>query len=857
MFMVILAFAAIGFVLCLFPAPRSYLARVGRAVWVCRVSAISVSLGLLLFARVTPARDLFVEINAGLLYWLVFFVLALAWALCVHYGARKALEQQAWAAGNHSLPLPPNIAHPLQQQFAFIGTWLPRLLGLACFGAIAWGVVGAAKTSALMDTGGDGMSSYFHGLLAATMGTALLFLLIVIFRRLYSTSLEKLVWGDPKAVIAEPSPIWFLKFLLSRRQRVARAAHYGGIKADWIAILIVIVVLVCFAASMIVPLLFGYLVPRAWFVPVMLGLPVFPLSILTAFSHRLRFPIFFLLVLLFGLLSILAPSYHDIRYFKADEAGSSQRQIGLEDALKQWEKLNCGASQPDNNRGCGQHPVIVALAGGASRASYLAVTVLGDILDLTQEDPAFHDFGGQMFAISGVSGGAVAAAMMRSALTAAGPNGRAPCKSTDALWYGFEGRGLFSAFSLQPVQQTSWKACLQSIAAGDFLSPAILGLAFRDPWSGFGLAKRIGSEDRAVLLERSFEIRYATLLADPTSFFSRAGQMIGSDPYFSNGSGLATPLGHLTAGPHWAPLLLLNATSVDTGRRVIASELAPSYSDASKRQRRVFPEAYDLFEEFPDHDVPLSTAATLSARFPIVSPYGAVPTADPRKASERAVDGGYFENDGVTTALEVARAIRELRPGIEPVIIHITNDPVQRADDNVSPGGMPASKAPKMPSPRTSQWFESLTNPVAALVGTRGGHAAQAVEAARAADHIKYVRFQVFNQTPPTPSGARSGCHLRDPPPPESDKVAPIDDVSMSWWLSGAVQEYLDRQLCHHSNKEAWAVVGLAEGLAVSSARAHWNRRHRISIGDVKNLAEGAATSCSSPLDAPIAVWLE
>jgi hypothetical protein len=144
-----------------------------------------------------------------------------------------------------------------------------------------------------MDAGREAVHSYFPALEAATVAAAVLFLVIAIFRRLYRTPLMVLLRGDPDAVIAEPSPIWFLEFLFSPQQRATRAALFGGVKADWIAIVIVTVVVLCFVASMFAPL--AFLVPRAWFVPVVLGLPVFPLAIVTAFSHRSRFPIFLLL----------------------------------------------------------------------------------------------------------------------------------------------------------------------------------------------------------------------------------------------------------------------------------------------------------------------------------------------------------------------------------------------------------------------------------------------------------------------------------------------------------------------------------------------------------------------------------
>jgi hypothetical protein len=63
-------------------------------------------------------------------------------------------------------------------------------------------------------------------------------------------------------------------------------------------------------------------------------------------------------------------------------------------------------------------------------------------------------------------------------------------------------------------------------------------------------------------------------------------------------------------------------------------------------------------------DVSLSTAAHASARFPLVSPPGRLPSG------VRVVDGGYFENSAATTALDVLNAvtkridqIKSLEPG--------------------------------------------------------------------------------------------------------------------------------------------------------------------------------------------------
>jgi hypothetical protein len=544
MLIFVLAVTTLLLVLCFFPAPRAWLSRLARALWVCRASVISVGLGFLLFNYAAPARDLFVEVDGGYFYWTVFFVLVLAWVLCAHFAARKALEQQAWAAGDNPLPLAAAIRKPLQKQYAAIGAWLPRVLGLICFIAVGFGIAGAEKTSILMqDTTSDEVSWYFSELQVVNLLTAMVYLLIVLLRRIYlSGRLDVLLTGDPKAVISESNPVWFLQFLASSQHRAARASA----KADWIAIAIVGTVTLCFFAATFFPLAFGYVVPRAWFVPVMLGVPLFPLAILTAFSHRLRFPLFLFLVLVLGW-SALASTYHNARTMPVAAKGTGARQANLEAALKRWEEL-CKADGSGGSS-CAR-PVIVALAGGASRASFLSATVLGDILDTTRNDPAFQDFGKQMFAISGVSGGSVGAIMIRSALVD-GSDGKAPCKSTDGRWYGLP--PTTNRFFAQGGAEASWKGCLQNIAAGDFLSPAILGLAFRDAWGGLiGRWQALGG-DRAALLEEAFEARYARSLEKPQSFFSRVRALIGDDQELNQRHGLAQPLGYVGEGKRWTP----------------------------------------------------------------------------------------------------------------------------------------------------------------------------------------------------------------------------------------------------------------------------------------------------------------
>src|SRR5205814_10155004 len=87
-------------------------------------------------------------------------------------------------------------------------------------------------------------------------------------------------------------------------------------------------------------------------------------------------------------------------------------------------------------------------------------------------------------------------------------------------------------------------------------------------------------------------------------------------------------------------------------------------------------------------DVPLSAAAHLSARFPYLSP-GARVMAHPERCGH-FVDGGYFENSGAATLLDLVEALPDDVPkdngrvGYVPVAISINNDP----DRDVTPPPM-------------------------------------------------------------------------------------------------------------------------------------------------------------------------
>ncbi|HMD66938.1 MAG TPA: hypothetical protein VKG22_09875 [Stellaceae bacterium] len=96
-----------------------------------------------------------------------------------------------------------------------------------------------------------------------------------------------------------------------------------------------------------------------------------------------------------------------------------------------------------------------------------------------------------------------------------------------------------------------------------------------------------------------------------------------------------------------APALLLNATEVETGERVV---IAPWRLESLET-----PALHSLSDRHPN-EVPLSTAVGLSARFPFLTPAGWFST---KSGEVSLVDGGYSDNSGVATALDVINQLKQ------------------------------------------------------------------------------------------------------------------------------------------------------------------------------------------------------
>ena len=602
-----------------------------RILFACRVSLISVVAGALLFAFATPARDLFADVTYGALpgavvawgHWLWFFaLLILVWAFPAHYAARRLLYTDEWMFSRRiRAETDPAKAAAVKKRLRGSIDWIPRGLAVVPYIAV---LIGLWKA---------------HRVVADTMALAPA-------RQAFAQILTLVGLDVLSAAV-------FVAFLLGRRVwfRNMSTAIVNGLA--WTYILIVTAL---FLASVIRPFFPADIAPRAAIVPLVFGSFVFAATYLAWASHKTGIPVLALSALAALGVTALNTRFNDMRTFERAAADYSRRQVDIDTAVDEWKAANCDA------RAC-PPALIVAAEGGASRAAFAAATAVGELLDRAGELP---DAKGReiaparrIFAISGVSGGAFGAATIRTALADLLERGQSapPCLRPPNEWFEAAAGDV----------KASWRSCLQALVSGDYLTPAFVGLAFRDnfsPPNPFASGSPLFPDDRAALVERAFERHYDHVVrGEIPSFWGQVLQDLAPAGQEKE-SGLRRRFGFvadkLSPPGAWLPLLLLNGASVNTGARIIASDListraAPASDGRPAGRVSLYSAAFDVLEMLskrcpPDKvvgrscaiahdgsadepgarsgpDIRLSTAAMLSARFPIISPAG----IDPRR----------------------------------------------------------------------------------------------------------------------------------------------------------------------------------------------------------------------------------
>ena len=239
------------------------------------------------------------------------------------------------------------------------------------------------------------------------------------------------------------------------------------------------------------------------------------------------------------------------------------------------------------------------------------------------------------------------------------------------------------------ARREATKTALQSDALGPLLASALFGDVPRAAfgWIPVGGAWLAGASpswlrggDRAEGLELAFEGNWKSAVE---KFFPGGAQrpVLFDAPFLSlfNSAAATTP------GPIW----IANGTDAQNGGRVLTlpiqrpmppEQCAPG--DISRPCGWPFSDALDALALL-GADVPVSVAVDNTDRFPFLSPEGALTSTRPADKGQyptQVIDGGYFDNAGALTALELARWLHNEGPriinrdqgSVQPIIVEAT-----------------------------------------------------------------------------------------------------------------------------------------------------------------------------------------
>ena len=364
------------------------------------------------------------------------------------------------------------------------------------------------------------------------------------------------------------------------------------------------------------PIYFPEFAGTLFFTSVFLGLVTFSLSWSSLFSMRTGFPMTLLLIGLAVLWSLFDTNdNHDVQKVTIR---SKDQHPPVAQAFMAWLE-----ARPDlaayRESGLTYPVYVIAAEGGGIYAAHHAASFLARVQDLC---PGFSR---HVFAISGISGGSLGSSIFagllqdpkNSASLANGPD-IIPCKTSDG--------------TMGPLETAA-----DRILSHDLLAPLVAATLVKDvpqrfwPWP-------ISSFDRARALEDGVKAAW-----------EREGQTPG--------------IMDMAVSDAWSPdadvpALVLNTTHVETGQRVATSPISLVGSGTSALSTRRFLE--------DDKDLSLVSAAVLSARFTYITPAGTLylnsdfAEEGTHSVKVRFVDGGYFENSGVDTAMDIVEAVRPI-----------------------------------------------------------------------------------------------------------------------------------------------------------------------------------------------------
>jgi predicted acylesterase/phospholipase RssA len=319
-------------------------------------------------------------------------------------------------------------------------------------------------------------------------------------------------------------------------------------------------------------------------------------SILVWYGRRIRFPVLNTAVVAVVLVSLAdCNDNHAVRDLARADEADSRVVQPVGKLFQDW--LSQRPDLKAYQESGKPYPVFVVSAqGGGIYAMHFTAQMLAE---LQARNSRFAD---HVFAISGVSGGSA-------------------------------GAMIFAALADQRAanQQLSFPETTARVLDHDFLSPVVTRALFSDALQQ-ALFFRLPAGDRGAALEGAFEHAWGNVFPTPT--LAAPLYALGDD--FSRRS---------------VPLLLFNTTQVETGRRIVISSVPISDLEISA--------GGFLHQLKPTAILSVSTAASLSARFPYVTPVASleIPGTNGAGWKIRLADGGYFDNSGTSTLRDLTRTL--------------------------------------------------------------------------------------------------------------------------------------------------------------------------------------------------------
>lgn len=367
------------------------------------------------------------------------------------------------------------------------------------------------------------------------------------------------------------------------------------------------------------------------------------LAALRLAEMRTQKPLLFLLLVCsfaFGVFGL--NDNHSIRELVAGPStmpppGTAQPRPTIGDGFRRW--LDARKDKSDFSSARSYPVYVVAAEGGGIYAAFRTATFLAT---LQGECPRFSH---HLFAISSVSGGSVGAAVYSGLMEKVNQGDERFQPNSGCVKQGANRGGFF------------FNDLAEDILKDDFLSPVLAAFLFPDFLQKF-LFFPISQFDRSIALEKSLETSWDRQTGDYHARFPQR--------WIDNANPLREPFADQWNLKSDVPALFINTTEIETGRGRVFAPFAIKTSEVSSFQLSGLKTESDA----AGLDVPLrlSTAAVISARFPWLTPPGSFHRTAP-DTKVHLVDGGYFDNSGVVTALAIVRemeaALNEMSPRLK------------------------------------------------------------------------------------------------------------------------------------------------------------------------------------------------